>query len=145
MELLSSYKLSKSADWNPPQQLDKDTHAHTHTYTHTHLTALCLGHSEWQWYQLDHMQVCTLLQTDNHASTSPLTFFTGRMPFLPPNQQRQSTEGKDKDYITMSQSFLWATRTKKCIQHKNVNGKGNHSPYRSVGKVLISLPTATEP
>jgi len=38
------------------------------------------------------MQVCTSLQTDNHASTSPL-FFTGRMPFLPPNQQRQSTEG----------------------------------------------------
>jgi len=39
-----------------------------------------------------HMQVCTLLQTDNHASTPPLKFFTGRMPFLPPNQQRQSTE-----------------------------------------------------
>ena len=33
------------------------------------------------------------LQTDNHASTPPLKFFTGRMPFLPPNQQRQSTEG----------------------------------------------------
>jgi len=33
------------------------------------------------------------LQTDNHASTLPLSFFTGRMPFLPPNQQRQSTEG----------------------------------------------------
>jgi len=46
--------------------------------------------SEWQWHQLGHMQVCTLLQTDDHASTSPLT---GRMPFLPPNQQRQSTEG----------------------------------------------------
>jgi len=41
--------------------------------------------SEWQWHQLEHMQVCTSLQTDNHASTSP--------PFLPPNQQRQSTEG----------------------------------------------------
>jgi len=39
------------------------------------------------------MQVCTLLQTDNHASTTPLKFFTGWMPFLPPNQQRQSTEG----------------------------------------------------
>ena len=47
---------------------------------------------EWQWHQMGHMQVCTLLQTDNHASTPPL-FFTGRMPFLPPNQQRQSTEG----------------------------------------------------
>jgi len=49
---------------------------------------------EWQWHQLSHMQVCTLLQTDNHASTPPLCFFTGQMPFLPPNQQRQSTEGK---------------------------------------------------
>ena len=49
--------------------------------------------SEWQWHQLGHMQVCTSLQTDNHANTSPLSFFTGRMPFLLPNQQRQSTEG----------------------------------------------------
>jgi len=46
--------------------------------------------SEWQWYQLGHMQV----QTDRyHASTSLLKFFTGRMPFLPPNQQCQGTEG----------------------------------------------------
>jgi len=30
--------------------------------------------SEWQWHQLSHMQVCTSLQTDNHASTSPLSF-----------------------------------------------------------------------
>jgi len=49
--------------------------------------------SEWHWHQLGHMQVCTSLQTDNHTSTSSLSFFTGRMPFLPPNQQRQSTEG----------------------------------------------------
>ena len=49
--------------------------------------------SEWQWHQLGHMQVCISLQTDNLARTPPLSFFTGRMPFLPPNQQRQSTEG----------------------------------------------------
>jgi len=49
--------------------------------------------SEWQWHQLGRMQVCTSLQTDNHASTPLLKFFTGRMPFLPPNQQRKSTEG----------------------------------------------------
>jgi len=55
--------------------------------------------SEWQWHQLGHMQVCILLQTDNHASTSLLSFFTGRMPFLPPNQQRQSTEGIGMNYI----------------------------------------------
>jgi len=49
--------------------------------------------SEWQRHQLGDMQVCISLLTDNHASTSLLKFFTGRMPFLPPNQQRQSTEG----------------------------------------------------
>jgi len=33
--------------------------------------------SEWQWNPLDHMQVCTSLQTDNHAwhaSTPPVSF-----------------------------------------------------------------------
>jgi len=50
--------------------------------------------SEWQWHPLGHMQVCTSLQSDNHASTPPFKFFTGRMPFLSPNQQCQSTEGK---------------------------------------------------
>jgi len=43
--------------------------------------------SEWRWHQLGHMQVCTLHQL------LTAQFFTGRMPFLPPNQQRQSTEG----------------------------------------------------
>jgi len=49
--------------------------------------------SEWQWHQLGHVQICTSLQTHNHASTPPLKFFTGRIPFLPPNQQHQCTEG----------------------------------------------------
>ena len=30
---------------------------------------------QWQWHQLGHMQVCTSLQTDNHASTPPLSFY----------------------------------------------------------------------
>jgi len=34
--------------------------------------------SEWQW----------------HHQHPTAQFFTGRMPFLPPNQQRQSTEGQ---------------------------------------------------
>jgi len=54
--------------------------------------------SEWQWHQLGRMQVCTSLQADNHASTPSLSFFTGWMPFLPPNQQRKSTEGMMSEY-----------------------------------------------
>jgi len=55
--------------------------------------------SEWQWHQPGCMQVCTSLQTDNHASSPTTQFFTGQMPFLPPNQQRQSTEGLK--YVTV--------------------------------------------
>jgi len=54
--------------------------------------------SEWQWHQMGHMQVCISLQTDNHASTPPFKIFTGLMPFLPPNQQSQSTEGMGQTY-----------------------------------------------
>jgi len=44
--------------------------------------------SEWQWHQLDHMQGCReITMPAPHHSV-----FTGRMPFLPPNQQHQSTE-----------------------------------------------------
>ena len=97
----------------------------THTYTHplngpfsgitrvsryqkgkTNLDFTEARDSEWQWHQQGHMQVCISLQTDNHASTPPLVF-TGRMPFLPPNQQRQNTEGtlrvNTKQYLSTLQ------------------------------------------
>ena len=86
---------------------------HKKSHTHTRLTALFPGlpgwagtrkaksnldftearDSEWQWHQPGHMQVCTSLHTDNHASTPPL-IFTGQIRLLPPNQQRQSTEAR---------------------------------------------------
>ena len=64
-------------------------HTHTHTDTHpfndplsgaTRVSRYQKGktnlarENEWQWHQLDSMQVCTSLQTDNHASTPPLSF-----------------------------------------------------------------------
>ena len=40
--------------------------------------------SEWQWHQLGCMQVCTLLHTDNHASTPPLSFLQAGCPSCRP-------------------------------------------------------------
>ena len=40
--------------------------------------------SEWQWHQLGHMQVCTSLQTDNHASTPTLSFLQAGCPSCRP-------------------------------------------------------------
>jgi len=62
--------------------------------------------SEWQWHQLGHMQVCTSLQTENRASIPPLTFFTGQMPFLSPNQQCQSTGGTNS-HTHHAQISVW--------------------------------------
>ena len=42
---------------------------------------------EWQWHQLHHMQIiCTIFQTDNHASTPSLNFLrTGCSSWCPAN------------------------------------------------------------
>jgi len=40
--------------------------------------------SEWQWNLLGHMQVCTLLQTDNHTSIPPLSFLQAGCPSCRP-------------------------------------------------------------
>jgi len=69
-------------------QLYKNTHTHTRLMAHfsgttwvsryqkgkTSLHFTEARDSEWLWLELDHMQVCTSLQTDNHASTPPLSF-----------------------------------------------------------------------
>jgi len=105
MESRKKHAIGQSADKVPnvsPSSV-ACARAHTHTHTHTH-TQKQIGKtyldftetrdSEWQWNQLGHMQVCTLLQSDNHASQYPTTqFFTSQMLFLMPNQQCQSTEG----------------------------------------------------
>ena len=38
---------------------------------------------------------CAKLQSNHHHQQTNIQFFTGRMPFLSPNQQCQSTKGKN--------------------------------------------------
>jgi len=53
-------------------------------------------YSEWQWHQLGHMQVCTLLQTDNHASTPPLSFLHAGCPSCHPTNSVKALKAKTK-------------------------------------------------
>jgi len=39
---------------------------------------------EWQWHQLGQMQICTSIQTDNHTSTSLLSFLQAGCPSCHP-------------------------------------------------------------
>ena len=61
--------------------------------------------SEWQWHQLGHMQVCTSLQTDNHASTRPLISFY-RLDALPATQPTALKHWRPKHY-SMNNCSVW--------------------------------------
>jgi len=83
------------------------------TRTHTRLTALFPGLPSWsstrkvktnldftegrdselQWYQLGLLQVCTSLQTDNHASTPPLSFLQAGCPSCRPTNSVKALKG----------------------------------------------------
>ena len=56
--------------------------------------------SEWLWHQLGHMHVCTSLQTDNHASTSPLSFLQAGCPSCRPTNSVKALKAKDRDHTT---------------------------------------------
>jgi len=82
----------------PNSMLRYYTSTHTHTFNgpfsgttrvsryqkgKTNLDFTEARDSEWQWHQLGHTQVCTSLQTDNHASTPPLSFLQAGCPSCP--------------------------------------------------------------
>jgi len=52
--------------------------------------------SEWQWHQLGYMQVSTSLQTDNHASTPPLSFLQAGCPSCCPTNSIKALKGATK-------------------------------------------------
>jgi len=56
--------------------------------------------SEWQWHQLGHMQVCTSLQTDNHAITPPLrVFLQAGCPSCRPTNSVKALKEIQRDHI----------------------------------------------
>ena len=93
---------------------DSNCHARfNNNNNNTHLMALCPGLPGWAgtrkvqpiWILLKQESVggsgisCAICKSATHPRQIPVpaphhSIFTGRMPFLPPNQQFQSTEGK---------------------------------------------------
>jgi len=50
--------------------------------------------SEWQWDQLDHMQVSISLQTDNHASTHHSVFLQAACPSCRPTNSVKALKAR---------------------------------------------------
>ena len=53
--------------------------------------------SEWQWHQLGHMQVCTSLQTDNYASTPPLSVLQAGCPSCRPTNSVKALKARNSN------------------------------------------------
>ena len=64
--------------------------------------------SEWQWHQPGRMQVCTSLKTDNHASTSPLSFLQAGCPSCRPRKNIKSN-GELKTDVCSDDVNCWIT------------------------------------
>ena len=91
-----------------------DTHTHTHPFNgpfsgttqvsryqkdKTNLDFTEARDSEWQWHQLGRMQVCTALQTDNHASTLPLSFLQAGCPSCRPTNSVKALKAKNHNSV----------------------------------------------
>ena len=106
-------------------QLSTITHAHTHTVTHTRLTAVCPGLPRWAgtrkvkpiWILLKQATVsgsgiswaiCKSAPCSRQTTTPAPhhSVFTGRMPFLSPNQPCESTEGNSTSHNEMQSGYL---------------------------------------
>jgi len=101
-------------------------HTHTHTHTHpfsgplsrttwvsryqkgkTNLDFTRARDSEWKWNPLGHMQICTLLQTDNHASTPPLSFLQAGCPSCRPTNSVKALKAFMLQYMEVKMLFTW--------------------------------------
>ena len=98
------------------------THTHTHPFngplswttrvsrhqkgkTNLHFTET--RDSEWQWHPLGHMQVCTSVQTDNHASTPPLSFLQAGCPSCRPTNSVRALKACLLNVYKLHITLIW--------------------------------------
>jgi len=104
------------------------THTHTHPFngpltwttrvsryqkSKTNLDLTEARDSEWQWHQLGHMQVCILLQTDNHTSTHP-QFFPATQPTASKHWRPKQKINKRKRQLTLQFQASKVDAVRKC-------------------------------
>ena len=100
----------------------KHTHTHTHPFNgplsgttqvsryqkgKTNLDFTEARDSEWQWHQLGRMQVCTSLQTNNHASTPPLSFLQAGCPSCCPTNSVKALKAYKKSTYYIAHAVIF--------------------------------------
>jgi len=88
--------------------------------------------SEWQWHQLGRMQVCTLLQTDNHASTPPLSFLQAGCPSCCPANSIKALKARLRAAMDQKSHKNIKTQhwTLSCGDYEKHNKTANHKSFQ---------------
>jgi len=85
--------------------------------------------SEWQWHQLGHMQICTSLQTNNHASTLPLSFLQAGCPSCRPTHSVKALKAPGPNYeYSIGQSIHLSMFYTLCVRM----GPDKRYPFKTV-------------
>jgi len=111
--LSQCYNTIRTSGFMEDIMFTQNSQEHTHTHTHpfngpfsgatwvsryqkgkTNLDFTEGRDSEWQWHQLGHMQVYTLLQTDNHTSPPTNLFLQAGCPSCHPTNSVKALKAK---------------------------------------------------
>jgi len=84
----------------------------------------------WHWHQLDHTQSFAPLSRQITTPVSHCSVFTGRMPFLPPNQQRQSTLKASHQKTKLNQ-----IQQKTSMYHTHTHTQPFYGPFSGTTRV----------
>ena len=97
--------------------------------------------SEWQWHQLGLMQACTLIQTDNHASTPPLCFLQSGCPSCRPTNSVKALKASLKKTLKGCHLFVAQhTATTAYVQWTILTNSLAHTHCLSIiNTVVISM------
>jgi len=142
--LITQFLQARCSSWHPTNSVKALNASYVYyIHTHTRLMALCLGLPGWactrkvkpMWILLKQETVsssgiswatCKSAPRSRQTTTpAPHHFvFTSQMPFLPPNQQCQSTEGISTEGIYI---YMYIT-----YQHKNTTHFRNSSRSKAL-------------
>jgi len=73
--------------------------------------------SEWQWHHLGRMQVCTSFETDNHASTPPVSFLKAGCASCHPTNSVKTPKGQMNLAIHNYYNHEYTEQTNILIHH----------------------------
>ena len=121
------------------------THTHTHPFNglfsrttqkgKTDLDITEARDSEWQWHLLGHTQVCTSLQTENHAITPSLSFLQTGCPSCHPTNSIKGLKASEPPHGHRPSLYACTYKCTYVRTHRQMYKSKTIPPATSAGRL----------